>query len=1218
MFLKLTLFELRKALIKRANLIYFTVFFGMAFLIVHAAAGAFDFIKIALVGESAHLNGANVISTFLGFFKVFLIFVVAATVSSVVFIDYKYNTLSMTFTTGVSKTNFIVSKLIASLVTAAFIMSGAVVGHIVASVMPYLDASYFNEFNLFYYLIPFAQNFLLNIFIMTAIFMTFTMLFRSSLINWVLVILFYGFHIIASFYFKDIDTSVAGALMDPTGSLAEKLQIHGLSAEQLGHHTLSFTGAYLWNRLLWASIGLLSLFVLFFKFDFQFQTSFFNFKRNTKESNTLKNQEEQSAFKLNKLSPCDEPIIASSIVQIWLRSFLSEFKFITFSIHFILTLIIGFAMLTMTSSSMGHMYETASYPVTFLMVELISGTFSMLLTIFIALMAGELIWRERATHCDEINDALPISSLIPATSKIAALISTIVIFLLFFLIAGVIIQSSKEFYDFQIWQYITSIFGFELIDYVLFAILAFFVHTLVNNKYLSLMILLIYYFTGVFGFYIFEHGLLQVNNAPSVTYSDLNGYGNNVFSFWVFKFYWSLFAIILMLLIKLLWVRGESLHLKYRALQVLQSFTKIKNPLLITTGLFALTGSYIFYNTNVLNNYKTSHETELQIVSYEQKYKQYENHISPEISDIKVNIDIFPKKTSASGRVIMQLTNTSNQVIKDIHLSYSKQQTNNIQFSNDAKLTHINDELDYYIYALTKPLAINQVMDLSFDFEIKDHGFTKQGASTVINKNGTFINSAMFFPLFGYNAGAELMSKRTRDKYDLADKPLALKRNDPQGLKSSMFGANSHFTNIDVTISTHASQTAFSAGNLDKQWQENGRNYFHYKNKSKVQNFIPFVSGNYASQTATWQDAEKQFDPVEISIHYHKTHDYNIDIIMQSAKASLDYYSLHFSPYAQNQLRIIEFPRTYGSFAQSFPSTVPFSETIGFLTDLRDIDKEDVPFAEKKTDMAYFVTAHEIAHQWWAHQVSSANVEGINFLIESLSEYSALKVMEQRYGKQKIKKFLRTERQKYLLSRSTETYEERPLARSLNSQQATVYNKGSLSLYALDSYLGSEVFDKAIKALINEFAFQSNPYPTSKDFIDYLYQFSPKNYHYFIDDHLNKITIHKTKINTATYKRDKNLKYQADISLEIEKFHSDEKGKESLAEMNDLIEIGIYNSKDKELHLEKVRLINGENKLSFKLKRKPKYIVIDPYYHIITKDFEVVKKDFSKFMKRGL
>ena len=41
------------------------------------------------------------------------------------------------------------------------------------------------------------------------------------------------------------------------------------------------------------------------------------------------------------------------------------------------------------------------------------------------------------------------------------------------------------------------------------------------------------------------------------------------------------------------------------------------------------------------------------------------------------------------------------------------------------------------------------------------------------------------------------------------------------------------------------------------------------------------------------------------------------------------------------QCRIIEFPR-YSSFAVSFPNTIPFSESIGFVMDVDPNDPEDL------------------------------------------------------------------------------------------------------------------------------------------------------------------------------------------------------------------------------------------------------------------------------------
>ena len=88
-------------------------------------------------------------------------------------------------------------------------------------------------------------------------------------------------------------------------------------------------------------------------------------------------------------------------------------------------------------------------------------------------------------------------------------------------------------------------------------------------------------------------------------------------------------------------------------------------------------------------------------------------------------------------------------------------------------------------------------------------------------------------------------------------------------------------------------------------------------------------------------------------------------------------------------MRILEFPG-YATFAQPFPNTIPYSESIGFIADLRD---------EDDVDYVFYVTAHEIAHQWWAHQVIGADVQGVDAdVARSLAQYSALMVMEQEYG----------------------------------------------------------------------------------------------------------------------------------------------------------------------------------------------------------------------------
>jgi ABC-2 type transport system permease protein len=55
----------------------------------------------------------------------------------------------------------------------------------------------------------------------------------------------------------------------------------------------------------------------------------------------------------------------------------------------------------------------------------------------------------------------------------------------------------------------------------------------------------------------------------------------------------------------------------------------------------------------------------------------------------------------------------------------------------------------------------------------------------------------------------------------------------------------------------------------------------------------------------------------------------------------------------------------------------------------------------------FYVTGHELAHQWWGHQVSGCYAQGSNMLVETMAQYSALMVMEKEVGPQNIRMYLK-------------------------------------------------------------------------------------------------------------------------------------------------------------------------------------------------------------------
>ena len=224
---------------------------------------------------------------------------------------------------------------------------------------------------------------------------------------------------------------------------------------------------------------------------------------------------------------------------------------------------------------------------------------------------------------------------------------------------------------------------------------------------------------------------------------------------------------------------------------------------------------------------------------------------------------------------------------------------------------------------------------------------------------------------------------------------------------------------------------------------------------------------------------------VDLEIYYQKGHEYNLKRMMESMKMSLDYYSTHFSPYQYKHIRIVEFPR-YRTFAQSLPGIIPFSEAIGFMMDIDD--KKDV-------DMAFFITAHEVAHQWWGLQLEAANVQGQNMILETLAQYSALMVFKEKYPEAKVQQFLKLQWDEYREAALESKKEELPLVLVENESHIS-YNKGALVMYKLQELIGEKNVNHALKHFLYDWrSFQNPPkqnrYATSLDFMYFVMDVTP-------------------------------------------------------------------------------------------------------------------------------
>jgi ABC-2 type transport system permease protein len=518
-----------------------------------------------------------------------------------------------------------------------------------------------------------------------------------------------------------------------------------------------------------------------------------------------------------------------------------------------------------------------------------------------------------------------------------------------------------------------------------------------------------------------------------------------------------------------------------------------------------------------------------------------------------------------------------------------------VQFDRPFHLVSESPRRTYRIFQLETPLAAGEKLNLNFKVGYQSRGFRDGNERPELAYNGMFFDVG-YFPHIGYNPNVELDDPRRRREEHLglvADLPP---RGDAAGSRINLFTADSDWITFRTVVSTPDDQITLAPGYLQRDWHTNGRHYFEYSmGDVKMLDFFAYVSGRYAVK-------RENYKGVNIEVYYEPQHNQDIDDMIEASKSGLDYFQANYSPFQFKQFRILEYPR-YRTFAQSFPNTVPYTE-VGFLGRVLD-PKKDI-------DRTYFVTAHELAHQWWGHQLIGGQVAGSNMMSEALAEYSALRVAEKKYGEGQMHKFLSHELDGYLRGRSGETRREPPLG--MVQREAYVwYQKGSLILYALSDYIGEAKLNLALHKFLMQYRYanaddaQSVPYPDTRQLEDALRAETPAELQYFIDDSFEKITLYDNKAIEASALKMPDGKFKVTLIVQGGKSYADGNGVETPTTMNDLVDVGVSSGKknqEKPLATRKERITGGRQTFEFMVDEAPTRAGIDPLNKLIDRNLD--------------
>ncbi len=1171
------------------------IFFTAGLLLMSTNAG----IALSDVPGTINRDAPIVIVRVLTFMSLLGLFVITAFVASSILRDFEHNTHMFFFSKPVKKFDYLVGRFTGSMAVSLLLMLITAVGMVAGRFMPWQDAERVGAFTPWPYVYGMLVMALPNLLVMGAVFFAVAAWSRRLLVTYICVVVFLGLQDYAETLVRNLESGFLASLIEPMGVVATDMATRYWTVSEYSGALPELTAGLLYNRLLWLGIGFLAFAWSYVRFSYSG-----TLRRRAAGKQIERSRGTSEVIPLGvRPSPALRRFSARSrLLQLWHQAKL-ETSTIMRSAPFIILVIMGLAIVVTTAFVIGEIRGTPTYPVTRMMLRSVVIGMSMFLTITIIFYSGETVWKERADNLDTVNDALPVPSWVYLGAKLLALFALTATFMLLGMLTTIAAQIFKGFFDIEFGLHTRGVL-IAGAYFILFSVLAVFIQVVSKTKFLGYLITITVFLMSTFGLRRLgvDHMLYRYAGAVDVRYSDMNGYGHLLAPFLWAKVYWGFVAAILVSLSVLLWRRGTEIAAGRRLVLARRRLHgPVRGLLVIALAGAISTGAFIYYNTNIRNDYLPRRRVEALRADYERKYRQYRDISQPRITDVYADVDIFPGRRRVEIRGLYRLENKTPKVIDSLHVSIAPEVTINDLDPGPHKTAVSDEVLGYYIYELAEPIAPGESTELTFDLTVAGRGFVNSDPNTHVVRNGTFFRNGHYFPSLGYDAGAQLIDRTKRRKHGLPPVPRMAQVDDDLARRNTYISSDADWINFEATVSTSVDQIAIAPGCLQREWQEGGRRYFHYEMDVPMLNFYSFLSADYSVRRDGWKD-------VAIEVYYHEPHDYNIDRIIYAVKQSLDYFSTNFSPYQHRQVRIIEFP-CYETFAQSFPNTIPFSEGAGFVYRLDD--DEDI-------DYVFNITAHEVAHQWWAHQVIGGGVQGATLMSEALAEYSALMVMEKEYGPDKMRHMLKYELDGYLRGRGREVVEEMPLM-LVENQKYIHYNKGCMVMYALKDYIGESNVNRALAGYIEQVAFQGPPYTNSVEFLECLRDVTPDSLAYIIEDMFETITLFSNKVKSAGYTRLDDGRYLVDLEVEAKKLRSNGRGLETEVAIDDWIDIGVFGEErvggKKEqtvLFMEKRRITEPSTRLEVVVDRLPVRAGIDPYNRLIDRDSDDNVKEVSE------
>ena len=791
--------------------------------------------------------------------------------------------------------------------------------------------------------------------------------------------------------------------------------------------------------------------------------------------------------------------------------------------------------------------------------------------------AGELVWKERDTRIASLTGTAPVGGWALLLGKLLGLSLVLVAFQALLIAAGIIVQLMLDAPEIDLALYAVTFLGLELIGYLVIAMVAIGAQVLAGGKYVGwLAAIAAFAIVSLAPMLGVEHGLLAWQSGPAWEWTELRGFGASLApALWV-KAYWAAWAVLLAFVARLFVVRGIDLPWRERLGRARQRLTA--RAALGTFGAAAAVcglGGFVFWNTNVLNDFTPRDARVARLAEYERRYGRYEGVPQPRLLRESLRVELFPSERKADVQVQWVLVNETGAPVDTIHVATTPDvRTGEMRFDRPARAALVDDQLHHRIYVLDAPLLPGDSLAASFAVRYAPRGFSTRGAADAVVANGTYVVLQEWLPAIGYQRSRELPGERVRREHGLPPRP----RRGPEDEAARYDLVGRERVPMNVVIGTDAGETAVTSGVLRRQWSEGGRSYFEYAAATPIRSGAAILSAEYAVHRAEWNG-------IPIEVLYDADHPWNAERTARSIAASLAYFSRELGPYPFEVVRAVKRPNT-GVGATAFPGLIAYSEGMALL------DTEADP---RDLDFAFAVMAHEMGHMWWGNQLVPANVDGAGLISESLAWFGAFGVVDETYGAAHLDRLLEIMREAYLAPMPRAGV---PLLRGNDWFQA--YRRGAFAMAAARAYLGEAPVSAALRRFFTAHTEGGPPLPTSLDLYRELQAVTPDSLETLVGDLFERNVWWELRTKRAEAESLPSGEWRVTLGLDVRRIEADTLRETSLP-LDEIVEIGVYGADPEAapLYLRTHRIREREPTITVTIPARPVRAGIDPDHLLV-------------------